>query len=141
MRQIDADTLHGKAVRTKINEVFPDWTNLSANVKSAVIRYARAWRQLIEETPTVDQPRWIPATKLPPNDNEVLVWFEYFRYGSYQRLYRTIGIGRTFQGEWSGVVNGVSGWSSLKILAWMPLPEPPTPEECSAVGKEDGHEK
>ena len=69
--------------------------------------------------------KWIPASELPETDNEVLVWFEYFRYGSYNRLFRTIGIGCTFRGEWSGFVNGESGWRDLKILAWMPLPEPP----------------
>lgn len=72
-----------------------------------------------------DGSKWIPASELPETDDEVLVWFEYFRYGSYNRMFRTIGIGHTFRGEWSGFVNGESGWQKLKILAWMPLPEPP----------------
>ncbi len=74
--------------------------------------------------------RWIPASELPESDNEVLVWFEYFRYGSYNRMFQTIGISHTFRGEWSGFVNGESGWHNLKILAWMPLPEPPKAGEC-----------
>ena len=73
--------------------------------------------------------RWIPVTeRLPKNGERVLVWFEYFRYGSYNRLFRTVGISYTFCGEWSGFVNGESGWRELKILAWMPLPEPPEKE-------------
>lgn len=34
------------------------------------------------------------------------------------------GIGRTWRGEWSGFVNGSSGWRDLRIIAWQPLPEP-----------------
>jgi len=55
----------------------------------------------------------------------VLVVYEYFRYGSYNRLFQTIGISYTFNGKWSGFVNGQTGWKDLKILYWQPLPEPP----------------
>ena len=67
---------------------------------------------------------WIPCSeKMPENMVEVLVWFEYFRYGEYNRLFQTIGIGYTFNGEWISV-NGQSGWYKLKVIAWMPLPKP-----------------
>ena len=67
---------------------------------------------------------WIPVEdRLPENDDNVLVWYQYFRYGDHNRLFRTIGISHMFQGDWSGFVNGTSGWSKLKILAWMPMPE------------------
>ena len=68
---------------------------------------------------------WISADTLPLDDNDVLVWFEYFRYGSYNRMFQTMGIGHTYNGEWSGFVNGQSGWHKLRIIAWQPLPEPP----------------
>lgn len=69
--------------------------------------------------------KWIPVTERLPEDGiNVLVWFEYFRYGDYNRLFRKIGISYTYKGEWSGFVNGQSGWKQLKIIAWMPLPEP-----------------
>lgn len=58
------------------------------------------------------------------DDEDVLVWFEYFRFGEYQRLFQMAGIGRTWRGEWSGFVNGSSGWRDLRIIAWQPLPEP-----------------
>lgn len=69
---------------------------------------------------------WIPCSeRLPEEDVEdVLVWFEYFRYGEYNGLYQRMGISYTFKGDWSGFVNGQSGWSQLRILAWQPLPEP-----------------
>lgn len=69
--------------------------------------------------------KWIPITERLPEDGiDVLVWFEYFRYGDYNRLFRKIGISYTYNGEWSGFVNGQSGWRQLKVIAWMPLPEP-----------------
>lgn len=68
---------------------------------------------------------WIPCDEeMPENMVEVLVTFEYFRYGHYNRLYRTIGISYTCDGKWSGFVNGSSGWRDLTIFAWKPLPKP-----------------
>lgn len=72
---------------------------------------------------------WISGDILPKNDDDVLVWFEYFRYGSFNCPFQTYGIGSTFNGEWSEFVNGSSGWTNLKIIAWQPLPEPPKGEK------------
>lgn len=70
--------------------------------------------------------KWINcADRLPEDGEEVLVWFEYFRYGSYNRLYQTVGTGHTFRGKWLSI-NGESGWRDLKVYAWQPLPERPT---------------
>lgn len=69
--------------------------------------------------------KWIDTKKCMPDDfTDVLVYFEYYRYGTYNRLYKTIGIGRTCDGQWL-FINGTTGWERLKVIAWMPLPEPP----------------
>lgn len=73
---------------------------------------------------------WIPCSERMPEDGvDVLVWFEYFRYGDYNRMYQTCEISYAYDGEWSRFVNGTTGWKDLRIIAWMPLPEPPESEE------------
>lgn len=67
---------------------------------------------------------WIPCENgLPEDGVDVLVWFEYFRYGEYNRLFQTTGISYTYNDQWSGFVNGQSGWNQLSIIAWQPMPE------------------
>ena len=81
------------------------------------------WCNTIERQPKVGE--WIPCSeRIPEEGKRVLVWFEYFRYGNYNKPFQTWGISYTIDEAWSGFVNGQSGWKDLKILAWMPLPEP-----------------
>lgn len=69
--------------------------------------------------------RWISCEERLPEDGiDVLVWYEYFRYGKYNNLFQKTGISFTYNGKWSGFVNGQSGWDQLSIIAWMPLPDP-----------------
>nr|DAG21151.1 MAG TPA: Protein of unknown function (DUF551) [Caudoviricetes sp.] len=71
----------------------------------------------------ISRPRWIPADEeLPPEGVDVLCWYEYFRYGLYNRMYQTFGIGCQFNGNWGGEV---ARGRDAKVLAWMPLPKPP----------------
>ena len=72
---------------------------------------------------------WIPADQLPPEWEEVLVWFEYYRYGDYNCMYQKFGRGYARDGKWSSMVDDTSGWKDLRIIAWRPLPEPPQEEE------------
>ena len=69
---------------------------------------------------------WISVKdRLPEAGVDVLCWYEYFRYGNYNRMYQTYGIGYQFNGFWGGEV---SQGRNTKVLMWMPLPEPPEGE-------------
>lgn len=68
---------------------------------------------------------WIPVEeRLPEEGEEVLVWYEYFRYGDYNCMFQTYGIGYQYDGRWSGDVNG----RKARCIAWQPLPEVYHPE-------------
>lgn len=45
-----------------------------------------------------------------------------YRYGSYNAMYQTCGIGYYCNGRWGGEV---AQGRDAKVLYWMPLPEPP----------------
>lgn len=72
---------------------------------------------------------WHPANNVPPDDETVLVWFEYYRYGKYKRLCQRYGLSYAIKGKWSGVVNDTSGWHKLRIIAWKRLSKNPFFEE------------
>lgn len=90
------------------------------------IEYAYAAEQLLDEIPAADVApvvHWVLTDeKLPPEGQDVLCWYEYFRFGAFNRMYQTFGIGYQFNGNWGGEV--VQG-QKAKVLAWMPLPKPP----------------
>ena len=78
------------------------------------------------EADAVSVPQWISVKdRLPEDGEDVLIWYEYFRYGSYNRMFQTHGIGYQFNGHWSGV--DPLGHKA-RVFAWMPLPEPPKGE-------------
>lgn len=70
------------------------------------------------------QYKWIkPSEQLPEEYTYVLCWYEYFRYGDYNRMFKTYGIGfyDSAYNKWCGDVTG----HKVNVIAWMPLPEPP----------------
>ena len=83
---------------------------------------AKVWDQ-IKDLPSAQQ--WIPCSeRLPEDYTDVLVWFEYYRYGDYNRLYQMHGIGNYMSEYDSWMINHETGWRKLSVFAWMPLPEP-----------------
>lgn len=75
----------------------------------------------------IDKNKWIPVEEQLPKDGvNVLVWYEYYRYGDYNcSMYQTYGIGYQFDGRWGGDVNG----TKARCIAWMPLPDPYEPKD------------
>lgn len=71
----------------------------------------------------IKKERWIPCSERLPEDGQyVLCWYQYFRYGNYNRLWQTYGIGFQYNGNWGGEV---STGRDTKVLFWMPLPNLP----------------
>ena len=130
MRLIDADRFK-KYIRDGLSAALPEFKNkeyaeLAIEVTKSFLEDIDTQPTVVEENPEQKEQRWIPASERFPKDFEdVLVWFEYFRYGESNRLYQMIGISYVLNGKWSGFVNGSSGWRDLRIIAWMPLPDAP----------------
>lgn len=87
-------------------------------------------QMVIERIPAADVApvrQWISVKdRLPKNGEYVLCWYEYFRYGDFNAMFEAYGIGYCYNGHWGGeVANG----TKARVLAWMPLPEPPKGEE------------
>lgn len=86
----------------------------------------------IRAAPAVN--RMIPVEDaLPDSKEDVLVWFEYFRYGEYNCLYQTYGIGNYNKNYDSWMVNHETGWKQFRVIAWMPMPDPPEGGAGNAV--------
>lgn len=125
MRLIDADALMETLGITSLDCDKCEWKSGYGSYCSRGADFTDAC-SAIEDAPTIaTEPHWIPVTeRLPEEYADVLVQFEYYRYGDYNCMYTTHGIGTYFKKYNSWMINHETGWRDLRVFAWMPLPEP-----------------
>ena len=107
---------------------------VAEGLKRTFVEYRDVAEKMLNKVPSAQpEQRWIPCSeRLPESYTDVLVWFEYYRYGDYNRLYQMHGIGTYIKEYDSWIINHETGWRKLRVFAWMPLPEPWKGEEHGA---------
>lgn len=69
---------------------------------------------------------WIDCEdRLPERKEYVLVWYEYFRYGDYNCMWRTYGLAYYYSDYQMWFGEDLNG-TDVKVLAWQPLPTLPS---------------
>ena len=122
--QVASGEYHGSTVGEYLEAVriVLDMETHNSISKKMIISVCKWLVEIAEKA--VSPYRWIPVERLFPEDyTDVLVWFEYFRYGDYNRMCATHGIGNYSKEYNSWTINHETGWKDLHVFAWMPLPE------------------
>lgn len=93
----------------------------------AIENVSKAYQMMAEAYEAeVAKQDWIPVMeRLPQEYEDVLCYYEYFRYGDHNCMFRAIDRGYYVGGRWGGEAG--QGLKN-KVLYWMPLPEPPKEE-------------
>lgn len=65
-RYIDADALVSNFRKTKMDEVFPNWRELSCTTRAAIVRLTTKYRAIILSAPTIEarpvvRGEWLPS--------------------------------------------------------------------------------
>lgn len=118
MRPIDAD-----ALLSMFCEFYTNYERANRLVFSAC-EIKQMFADMLNETPTIEQPKWIPVTeRLPELNQNVLMYFE----------------DNMAVGFWCDTDEGVPAWCAYTDggwytdcdmpLYWMPLPQPPKGDE------------
>lgn len=113
----EIESLHTKILRDKFAK------QVTEQEIDALVKAKQIIRSHMNEGKDLNVPtnNWIPVSvRLPEDGEKVIVWYEYFRYGEYNCMFQTYGIGWQYDGHWSGDVSG----TRARCIAWQPLPEP-----------------
>ena len=108
----------------KIND--EPWLDCEERIKKQCI-YCNTIK-IINELAEEHNGGWIPCSeRLPENEDYVLCWYEYYRFGSYNRMYQTYGLGYYIKqyDMWGGEVNQ---GQKCRVIAWQLVPAPYNPK-------------
>lgn len=91
-------------------DIFKPWLDVKG-YSEGELNMLRAVIYELETMPSISA--WVSVKdRLPENNEEVLVWGEYFEnYNSW-------------------MINHETGWRKLRVIAWMPLPQKPESEDA-----------
>ena len=110
-------------------------TELDCISREAVIRLVEQYPNIIgnrcsgliadiKHLPSVTpKAEWIPCSeRLPDTDDKVLCWYEYYHW-SQEKVLPEYGVG-CYLRETSAWLGEVANGKDVKVIAWMPLPQP-----------------
>ncbi|MCB6809848.1 DUF551 domain-containing protein [bacterium MSK18_59] len=81
---------HGERWDEEFQRIFDEYNRIGRE------RFGEEGKEI--ETAPEYRGGWIRSEdRMPEEGEDVLVWFEYFRFGNYQRLFQTVGIGLSLQ--------------------------------------------
>lgn len=130
IEHLDSHKNKSKAIRQLLNGAIIPVANLTfdddklKDLTDDIVRQIQNG-EIIMVTESETQGEWIPCSERLPDDmKKVLVWYEYYRYGDFNCMYQTYGFCYVCDGKWSSFINGETGWTDARIIAWQPLPEP-----------------
>lgn len=115
---LGVDCISREAVERIINK----WLSHSDyELKDHIYSMTKKIHNLPSVTP--QKPKWIPVSeRLPDTDDAVLCWYEYYHW-SQGKVIPEYGLGSYFK-ETKAWFGEVANGKDVRVIAWMPLPEP-----------------
>lgn len=117
MRQIDADYLLDKVLRHYTEQ------EKKGNFSFVACEIKQSFSDMVNEAPTIEPPRWIPASEPPKvwEDEETKVMIDYLVYSPEYGV---------FMAHWCAPMERwlIDG-ESVRVTHWQQLPEGPKEDE------------